>query len=316
MKLPFCPPFRHAADPHLRRVGCMNRLPIEKQIKIIATLCEGCSIRATARLENVHRDTVMNLSRRIGEGCESVHDRLFRDLNVAQIQLDELWSYVRKKQKQVKAGDGPRVGEQYIFTAFDPASRCILAFHIGKRDLDNTLLFMINLRGRILNRPQISTDAFAPYCEAIAATFGVDVDYAQIVKSLSDESSYRADWHGSPRFGEKFGIRTVWGSPEPGKTSTSLVERSNLTARQHSRRLARMSNGFSKNFESHVASMQLLVAYYNLCRVHTSIRKTPAMALGVTDHIWSLEELIHAASPPEDLPQRPPPFTLIPGGLS
>jgi IS1 family transposase len=208
------------------------------------------------------------------------------------------------------------VGEQYIFTALDPVSRCLLAFHIGKRDLDNTLLFMANLRARILNRPQISTDAFAAYSEAIAATFGMDVDYAQIVKPPPDDVSYGPGRHRSPRFWDKVRNRTIWGNPDPSRISTSLVERSNLTARQHSRRLTRMTNGFSKNFESHVASMRLLIAYYNLCRVHSSHGKTPAMALGVTGHVWSLEELILTAIEPEDIPKRLPPFTLIPGGLS
>ncbi len=257
----------------------------------------------------------MNLARRIGEGCEHVHNRLFRNLSVALIQLDELWSYVRKKQKHVKDGDS-KVGEQYIFTAFDPVSRCLLAFHVGKRNLENTTLFLRDLRGRILNRPQISTDAFSAYSDAIAATFGTEVDYAQIVKPPPQDIAFRRGWHRPPQSREEYGSRIVWGNPDPNRISTSLVERSNLTARQHSRRLARMSSGFSKNFESHVASFRLLVAYYNLCKVHTSISATPAVALGVTNHVWSLEELINAARQPAILPERLPPFTLIRGGLS
>ena len=294
----------------------MNVLPIEKQIEVIAILAEGCSIRAASRLAHVHRDTVMRLAQRIGEGCRQVHDRLFCHLHVPLIQIDEFWSYVGKKEKRVTAQDGSDVGDQYIFTALDPVSRCLLATHIGKRTLDNAIEFLRDLRGRLLNRPHINSDAFAVYPEAIACTFGTEVDYAQIIKPSKDHVPQPSLRPRSPY--DKSAVRktVIWGQPRESNISTSLVERSNLTARQHSRRLARTTTGFSKKLRNHRASMHLLITYYNLCREHSTLGMTPGMALGVTDHAWTLAQLIHAALQPDDLPERMSPFTLIPGDLS
>lgn len=258
----------------------------------------------------------MRLAIRIGDGCMRVHNRLFRNINVALIQIDELWSYVGKKQKHVTAADGSEVGDQYIFTALDPVSRCLLTLHIGKRDMDNTLLFLHDLSSRVLNRPQISSDAFAPYPEAIACAFGTEVDYAQIVKPSKEGFPFPPPWQRRSQVEDVVKKHVIWGEPDGTKVSTSLVERSNLTARQHSRRLARMTTGFSKKLRNHRACLHLLVAYYNLCRVHSALRMTPAMALRVTDHVWTLEELIRAANQPDHIPERMAPFTLIHGGLS
>jgi IS1 family transposase len=293
----------------------MNELAIEKQLEVIAHLAEGCSIRATGRMVGAHRDTVMRLGTRIGNGCLQVHNQLFFNLNVPFIQIDELWSYVRKKQKQVTAGDGAEVGDQYTFTALDPISRCLLTAHVGKRDMDNACRFLSDLRSRILNHPQISSDAFTAYPEAIASTFGTQGHYAQIVDP-SDQWPRPLTPRPQTRQAKVPYKNTVWGEPDRSRISTSLIERSNLTARQHSHRLARMTNGFSKSLRNHRASIYLFIAYYNLCRVHSTIRTTPARALGVTDHIWTIEELIHAATAPDDVPARMAPFTIIPGGLS
>jgi IS1 family transposase len=297
------------------RMVPMNILPIEKQLKVIAHLVEGCSIRATARLVGVHRDTVMDLGARIGDGCRQVHDRLFCNLNVAFIQLDELWSYVRKKQKRVTAGDGPEVGDQYVFTALDPISRSLLTAHVGKRDMDNTVALLKDLHGRILNHPQISADAFTAYPEAIASTFGTQGHFAQVTDT-SDQWPRATSPRQRPSQSAAVEKKIVWGEPDRGQISTSLIERSNLTVRQHSRRFTRLTNGFSKNLQNHRSSIHLFVAYYNLCRVHSTLRTTPAKALGVTDQSWTLEELVHAAGAPDDVPARMAPFTLIRCGLS
>jgi IS1 family transposase len=300
----------------------MNRLSLKKQLEIIAILAEGCSIRATARLTKVHRDTVMRLGARIGDGCLRIHNRLFYNINVMFLQIDELWSYVRKKQKWVTADDGPDVGDQYIFTALDPISRCLLSGHIGKRDMNNALAFLNDLRSRILNHPQISSDAFAAYPEAIASTFGTKGHYGQVVDP-SEQWPPRMPRQQRPSQARTLNRNIIWGEPDRSQISTSLIERSNGTVRQHSRRLMRMTNGFSKKLNNHRSSIHLFIAYYNLCRVHSTLcqvystpRMTPAMALGVTDHIWTIEELIHAAGAPDDVPTCIAPFTLIPGGLS
>jgi hypothetical protein len=160
----------------------MNILPLDKQIHIISSLTEGCSIRATERLTNTHRDTIMRLGARIGQGCTTTHDRLFRNLNVSLIELDEVWSYVGKKQRRMTAADSEEKGDQYVFTALDAVHKAILAYRVGKRTRENTHAFLADLRQRVIKRPQISSAAFASYPEAIEEAFGADVDYGQIVK--------------------------------------------------------------------------------------------------------------------------------------
>lgn len=294
----------------------MNILPVEKQVEIISALTEGCSIRATERLTGTHRDTIMRLGVRVGQGCGQVHDRLYRELNVPLVELDEVWSYVGKKQRRLTQQDGPDKGDQYIFTALDSVHKSILAYRVGKRDGENTCEFAADLRARVLNRPQISSDGFHAYPDAIERAFGVDVDYGQIVKQYRGEPPITAARRYSP--GMVVGIErsAVRGRPVRDRISTSLVERSNLTLRMQSRRFTRLTSGFSKKLENHRAAVSLFVAHYNLCRVHETIRCTPAMALGVTDHIWTIRELIESANQPDLVPERLPTFTLIRGGLS
>lgn len=294
----------------------MNVLPIEKQIEVISALTEGCSIRAVERLTGTHRDTVMRLGVRIGQGCGWVHDRLYRNLNVPLVELDEVWSYVGKKQRRLTLADGQEKGDQYIFTALDSVHKSILAYQVGKRDAENTRLFAADLRQRILNRPQISSDGFHAYADAIERAFGSDVHYGQVVKQYRGEPPATAARRYSP--GVIVGVeKTILsGTPDRSRISTSLIERSNLTLRMQSRRFTRLTNGFSKKLENHRAAVALFVSHYNLCRVHETIRCTPGMALGVTDHIWTIGELVEAANQPEALPERLPAFTLIQGGLS
>jgi IS1 family transposase len=292
----------------------MNILPLDKQIHIISSLTEGCSIRATERLTNTHRDTIMRLGARIGQRCTAIHDRLFRNLNVSLIELDEVWSYVGKKQRRMTADDSEEKGDQYVFTALDAVHKAILAYRIGKRTRENTHAFVADLRQRVLNRPQISSDAFVSYPEAIEEAFGADVDYGQIVKHYVGEPPVNAARRYSPGIVVSVKREAVAGKPRKASISTSFVERSNLTIRMQSRRFTRLTNGFSKKLENHCAAVALFIAHYNLCRVHETLRVTPAMSLGVTDHIWSIGELIEAATQPEVLPPRLATFTLIKGG--
>ena len=158
----------------------MNILPLDKQVSAISALTEGVSIRATERLTGIHRDTIMRLGVRVGEGCAKVHDWLMRNMQVAHIELDEVWSYVHKKQKRVTKADGTDVGDQYLFTALDGTSKAILSYKVGKRTAENTQEFVADLRARVINRPTISSDAFTAYPEAVELAFGDDVDYGQI----------------------------------------------------------------------------------------------------------------------------------------
>lgn len=298
----------------------MNRLPIERQTEIIAALTEGCSIRATERMTGAHRDTIMRLGVKIGLGCDRLHDRMMRNLNVDYIELDELWSFVGKKQKRTTPDDGTDKGDQYIYTALDRFNKAIISYQIGKRDANNTRRFMYDLRERVLNAPQISSDAFPAYPEAVWSAFGDECHYGQVVKQYVGEPPINAARRYSP--GVVTGIRKerIRGFPVNHMISTSHVERSNLTARMASRRLTRLTNGFSKKLENHKAAFSLFVSHYNLCRVHETLRATPAMALGLTDHPWSIAELIEATAETNEpsQPQEKQIGTLrvIEGGLS
>ncbi|MBI1179339.1 MAG: transposase [Alphaproteobacteria bacterium] len=298
----------------------MNILPREHQIAAISALTEGCSIRSTERLTSIHRDTIMRLGVRVGEGCRRLHDAMFRNLHVDLIEVDEIWSYVGKKQKRLTTADGEDKGDQYIFTALDAISKAILSYEVGKRTMETTQTFIYDLRHRITNVPQISTDAFPAYEQAIEYAFGDDCHYGQIVKKYVGEPPVNAARRYSPGVVVGVSKRRVRGFPVGMNVSTSYVERSNLTMRMQSRRLTRLTNGFSKKLENHKAAIALFVAHYNFCRVHESLRVTPAMQLGVTDHIWTIGELVDAAVNGE-LPNTPPSrqvggFWVIDGGLS
>ncbi len=295
----------------------MNILPFEKQVAAIAALTEGVSIRATERLVGIHRDSVMRLGVRVGEGCGPLHDRMIRDVQVAHIELDEVWSYVRKKQKRVTKEDGADVGDQYLFTAMDATGKAILAYKVGKRTAKNTQAFVSDLRERVINRPNISSDAFNAYPEAVELAFGDDVDYGQIVKVFQGEPGPDAARRYSPGHVVGVNYRKVAGDPK--RICTSYVERSNLTIRMQSRRFTRLTNGFSKKLRNHEAAISLFITHYNLARVHETIRMTPAMMLGVTDHIWTIAELIEAAmqdEAPQPAGRRVGRLRVIDGGLS
>ncbi len=291
----------------------MNILPFEKQVSAIAALTEGCSIRATERLTDTHRDSIMRLGVRVGEGCARLHDRMMRDLQVPILEFDEIWGYVGKKQRRTEAAETDK-GDQYTFTALDATSKAIISFVTGKRTEANTRAFVNDVWERIINRPQITTDGFGPYIEAVAECFGDGADFAQLVKHYAADHSVEAKRRYSPPQVVRVDRMVVSGRPR--HVSTSYVERSNLTLRMQQRRFTRLTNGFSKKLRNHRAAVALYVAHYNLCRVHETIRMTPAMALGVTDHIWTIGELVEAATNPGDPPPRHAPFTVIDGGLS
>jgi IS1 family transposase len=294
----------------------MNALSLERQTRIISALCEGCSIRATERLTETHRDTVMILSVRVGQGCERLHDRMMRDLQVGVIELDEQWDFIGKKQKRVRQGDSPEMGDVWLFVALAATQKAVLSYVVGDRSQENTDALARDLRARVVNRPQITSDGYAPYLGAIAFAFEGDVDYAVLTKKYGGDSNLPDAAHRySP--GHVTGVErsVIKGNPDPDHISTSFVERFNLSTRMASRRFTRLTNGFSKKLANHRAAVALWVCFYNFCRVHETLRCTPAMALGVTDHIWSVGELVQAALEPSGVPPLPtePKTTLRPG---
>lgn len=295
----------------------MNILPHDKQIEIIAALTEGVSIRATERLTGVHRDTIMRLGARIGHGCAQLHASLMRDLHVSRIEMDEIWAYVGKKQRRVTQEDGDNVGDQYTFLALADTAKAIISYRVGKRNAENTRAFVADLRDRVLGIPEISADAFQAYPVAVDMAFGLDVHFGTMEKHYSAPQAVEAARRYSPASVVGVSRSRVIGNPR--RISTSYIERQNLTLRMQQRRFTRLTNGFSKKLENHVAAVSLYVAHYNLCRVHEALRITPAMQLGVTDHIWRIGELVDAAltgALPEMPGRRVGRFAVVDGSLS
>jgi IS1 family transposase len=251
----------------------------------------------------------MRLGVRVGQGCATLHDRMMRRLNVSLLEVDEVWSFVGKKQKRVTEEDDPSLGDEYAYLGIDATKKAIVSFAVGKRTAGTTQGFVSDLRMRIVNRPQVTSDGFEPYVEAVEKAFGSDVDFAQLIKEYeSDLSARKAQHRYSPGRITASERRIVTGKPDPERICTSYVERQNLTLRMQQRRFTRLTNAFSKKPENHRAAVALYAAWYNLCRVHETLRMTPAMAIGVADHVWSVAELVEAALalPPTAGPMVPP----------
>lgn len=273
----------------------MNRTPLARRTQIISALVEGNSIRSTERMTGTHRDTIMRLLVEVGNGCAAIMDEKMRELDCRRIEVDEIWAYVGKKQRQVTKNDDPsRVGDMWTFVALDPETKLVPVHRVGKRTSETAIAFMNDLSERLTNRVQLSSDGLSAYVEAVETAFGADVDYGQIVKF------YDADPVGAGRYSPPHVVRTekkaIAGRPDQARVSTSLVERQNLTMRMSMRRFTRLTNAFSKKRENLEAAVNLHFAHYNFVRLHKSLRTTPAMAAGVSDNLWSLEELVERTS--------------------
>jgi IS1 family transposase len=271
---------------------CMNKLNISKRTQIISALVEGNSLRATARMCDVAFNTVLKLLPEIGRVCAEYQDKAFRNLTCKRIECDEIWSFCYAKAKNVTpeiAEKVPGAGDVWTWVAIDPDSKLVPSFWIGRRDLADAREFINDLASRLASRVQITTDGLRVYAEAIEGAFGCEVDYAMLVKIYGNES--QPDTRYSPA--ECIGCQqaNVIGWPDKRHISTSHVERQNLTMRMQMRRFTRLTNGFSKKLENHVAQVALHYMFYNFCRIHKSLRVTPAMAAGISDHMWSIEEI-------------------------
>jgi IS1 family transposase len=285
-------------------------------------LTEGLGIRAIERLTGTHRDTIMRLGARVGRGCAELHDRLFVGIRTGRLELDELWAYVGHKRNPQKRRPSfnPEKGDQYTFVALASSARAIIGYRTGKRDSDTTDEFIQDLRGRVIGMPEITTDGWHPYKSSIRDAFGNRVAHGVINKtySVTHLNVTEASRRYSPAAVVAVDRQAANGAP--AEISTSYVERQNLTLRMRSRRFARLTNGFSKKLDNHLAAVALYVAHYNLCRYHETIRSTPAEALGLTDHAWSIGELLDAAlavatpDPTETAPDRRRRFRVIEGG--
>lgn len=275
--------------------GVANVLPRSKQLAVLGALVEGCSIRSTERMLGVHRDTIMRLGARVGEGCANLLDEMMRDLPCERLELDELWAFVGKKQRHVKSTDDTsRVGDVWTWVAIDATTKLVPTFITGKRDATTANAFIQDLAARLRNRVQVTTDGLRTYVAPIADAFGTSgVDYAQLHKT------YEAEATGPGRYSPPKVTGTektpIFGFPVEELVSTSYVERQNLTMRMGIRRFTRLTNAHSKKIENHGAAVALHFAHYNLVRVHQTLRCTPAMAAGVTSTVWTMDELLDAA---------------------
>jgi len=272
----------------------MNVVPKERQIRILMGLVEGNGIRSLERQTGTHRDTIMRLLLRAGEGCAQLLDEKMRNLSCRHLQVDEIWGFVKKKQRVLTEKEklDPTIGDVYTFVALDADTKLVPLFRVGKRDSWNARRFMFDLQNRLINRIQLTTDAFSPYEWAIEKAFGSNVDYAQLVKIYKTNGDAGRGRYAPPECVEAIST-IINGEPNPYKISTSYVERQNLTMRMSLARLARLSLAFSKKLDNLKAALALHFAWYNFGRVHGSLRVTPAMEAGITDHIWTMKELVN-----------------------
>jgi IS1 family transposase len=286
----------------------MNRLSTERRAAVVRCLVEGNSVRATSRLTKTAINTVIRLCVDLGEMCALYQHHTLRNLTCKRIQCDEIWSFVGAKQKAVKAG-AKGIGDVWTWTAMDADSKLMVAWLTGRRNARAALEFMDDLRGRLAGRVQLTTDGHAVYLDAVDATFGANVDYAMLVKIYGSGQLNDAASRYSPPV--CIGAEKIiqWGMPDPDHISTSYVERSNLTMRMGMRRFTRLTNGYSKKMENHVAAVEVHMMHYNFCRPHSTLTEahtqhyptTPAMAAGLTDHVWSVEEVCAQLEPTQRL---------------
>lgn len=270
-----------------------NMLSRPKQLAVLGALVEGASVRSTERMTGVHRDTIIRLMVRVGDGCSALLDEKMVNLGCTRLELDELWAFVGKKQRHMAVWDDPSLGDTWTYVAIDSDTKLVPTFWTGKRTEANTRAFVDDLAPRLRHRVQITTDGLRMYVDPIGDAFAGAVDYAQLHKS------YEAEPGGPGRYSPPRVTHVdkipVLGEPVEELVSTSYVERQNLTIRMSSRRFTRLTNGHSKKFENHVAAVALHFAHYNFVRRHMTLRCTPAMAASVEQTMWSMGDLVDAA---------------------
>jgi IS1 family transposase len=271
----------------------MNKLTNAKRAQVVAALVEGNSIRATVRMTGVAKNTIVKLLADLGDACTKYQDEHLRNLPCTRVQVDEIWTFCYAKAKNVPAEKKGTFGygDVWTFVGIDAETKLVPAWRIGKRDFSTAMPFVRDLASRLANRVQVTTDAFNVYVWAVQNAFNHEVDFAQLQKIYGVDTSGGAGRYSPPKC---IGTRSeaVCGEPDPEHVSTSFVERQNLTMRMGMRRFTRLTNGFSKKVENLRAAVALHFMHYNFCRIHKTLRVTPAMAAGVTDHVWEIREAI------------------------
>ena len=270
----------------------MNKLDTAKRAQILTLLCEGMSMRATSRVADVSINTVAKILAEAGEACIAFHDETVRGVASKRVQCDEIWAFCYSKQKNVEAAKAApaEAGDLWTWTALDADSKLIVSYLVGGRDAGYAHEFMQDVASRLTTRVQMTTDGLKSYLEAVEGAFGADIDYAQLIKLYGESAG--APGRYSPA--ECTGIKKirVEGRPDPAHLSTSYVERANLTMRMQMRRFTRLTNGFSKKAESHLHMVALYTVWYNFCRMHKTLRCSPAMAAGINKTLWSMTDVV------------------------
>jgi IS1 family transposase len=276
----------------------MNRLPIAKRAQILGLLCEGIAMRSVSRVVGVSINTVTRELVVAGTACAEFHDRTVRNVKSKRVQCDEVWSFVAMKEKTAKRKGKDRpadAGDIWTWTGIDADSKLILAWFVGARDGGAAYEFMCDLQSRLANRVQLTTDGHKAYLEAVDATFGIGIDYAMLVKLYGTDPNEGAAHRYSPPVCIGCETNVVSGDPDPAHISTSYIERSNLTLRMANRRFTRLTNAFSKRVANHRHMIALYAVWYNFVKMHRTLRMTPAMAAGVCDQLWSIENIVALA---------------------
>jgi IS1 family transposase len=290
----------------------MNKLPIAKKVQIINLLVEGVSLRATSRLVDCSINTVTKLLVDVGIACQNFHDETVHGLTSQRIQLDEIWSFVYAKESHVDGIvnseiDKDKAGDCWTWVGIDADTKLAISWFVGDRDAISAQAIVSDVKSRLVNRVQITTDGLKTYIDAVKTAFGKEVDFAQLKKIYESDHPKGAKLYeqnknknqNERRYspGEFVGveIKTISGKPNIKHVSTSYIERQNLTMRMHMRRFTRLTNAFSKKIENHCHAIALHFVYYNFCKIHTTLRVTPAMEAGLTKEPMSLEDLVRLA---------------------
>jgi IS1 family transposase len=269
-----------------------NILSMAKKVAVITALCEGCSVRATSRMTGVAKGTILRLLADVGTACATYHDRVVRNVTAQRVQVDEIWSFCYAKQKNVtvEMADSRIAGDVWTFVAIEAQTKLVIGWLVGQRDPGFAVDFLQDVSARLANRIQLTTDGHKMYLNAVPGAFGEDIDYAQLVKVFGNDPEGQKRYSPAKCLATK--RNSVIGMPDPAHINTSYIERQNLTMRMQMRRFTRLTNAFSKKIENHIHSVALFYVWYNFVRVHQTLRVTPAMEAGLSDHVWSIADIL------------------------
>ena len=267
---------------------------VDQAVQAFTLLTEGMSVRAVSRVTGLHKNTILSLVETAADTCRAIFDHYVQDVTPRYVQADEIWTFVHTKAKRVKESDPLEYGDAYVWIALDSETKAVLSYYVGRRDGLSGYNFIQDLSRRVVGRFQFTSDGHEVYPPAIEEHFGADIDFAQVVKNYAPTRTDGPDWFRPSARVVSTTMKPIIGNPNVERVSTSHIERANLTVRMQLRRFTRLTNGFSKKLANLKAMVTVFFVWYNFCRVHGTIRMTPAMEAGWTDHIWTMEELLKA----------------------